>query len=185
MPKCGDPRATATNSVPLIAGAKRPGRNQARAAFAIVSGTGMTGRTKEERIMNKRYWLGVLAYLVPSFPLAYVWHLIAFKPWYDALAVYRADMIVPFGFASMVIQALAFSWAYPKLFPDRGAAFLGNGLRYGLGLAALAGTYTVLSVAAKHVMNSVADFVMIEAAFTLVQFLITGPLIAWAWRNPD
>lgn len=135
--------------------------------------------------MTRQFWFGVLAYLLPSFPLAFFWHLQWFKGNYDALGIYRADMIIPFGFASMVIQALVYSWLYPRLFPQRGAAFLGNGIRYALVLSLIVWTYTTLAVGAKHIMNSVPDFVMIETAFTLVQFLITAPLIAWAWRKND
>ena len=70
------------------------------------------------RISTTRgFWLGVAAYLVPTFPIAYAWHLVLFAPAYDALGIYRPDPIIPFGFASMVIQGIAFSWAYPRLFP--------------------------------------------------------------------
>jgi hypothetical protein len=117
------------------------------------------------------------------FPLAFLWHTQWFKAQYDALHIYRADLIIPFGFASMVIQGLVFSWAFPRLFPDRGSAWLGNGLRYTLGLFVIVWTYTTLSVGAKHVMTSVSSFVTVETAFTLIQFLITAPLIAWAWRK--
>ena len=135
--------------------------------------------------MTKQFWLGVLAYLVPSFPLAFFWHTAWFKPVYDGLGVYRPDMIVPFGFASMVIQGLVYSWVYPRLFPNRGRAWFGNGIRYALGLTLIVWTYTTLAVGAKHVMTSVPDFVRIETAFTLAQFLLTAPLIALAWRRAD
>src|SRR4030088_501338 len=81
------------------------------------------------------FWLGVAAYLAPTFPIAYVWHLVLFAPAYEALGIYRPDPIIPFGFASMLIQAIAFSWAYPRLFPQRGRGVLKRGLLYGLRLA--------------------------------------------------
>ncbi len=135
--------------------------------------------------MRKQFWLGVFAYLIPSFPLAFLWHTQWFKAHYDALGIYRADMIIPFGFASMVLQALAFSWLYPRLFPARMNAWLGNGIRFAFGLFLIVWTYTTLSVGAKHVMTSVSSFVQVETVFTLVQFLITAPLIALAWRKAD
>ncbi|MFY9958041.1 hypothetical protein [Bradyrhizobium sp.] len=71
--------------------------------------------------LSKRcFWLGFAAYLVPTFPIAYVWHLVLFAPTYEALGIYRPDPIIPFGFASMVIQSVIFSWTYPRLFPGRG-----------------------------------------------------------------
>jgi hypothetical protein len=128
------------------------------------------------------FWLGVAAYLVPSFPIAYVWHLVAFAPQYHGLAIYRDDVIVPFGLMSMVIQGVAFSWVYPRAFADR-SAWLRNGLRYGLALAALSWSFTTLAVAAKNVMTSVPAYMLLETCFTLVQFAVVGPLIALAYRN--
>ena len=89
-------------------------------------------------VLSKRcFWLGVAAYLVPTFPIAFVWHLVLFAPAYEALGIYRPDPIIPFGFASMIIQGIIFSWAYPRLFPGRGSAVFGPGLAYGLALAVL------------------------------------------------
>jgi hypothetical protein len=129
------------------------------------------------------FWLGVAAYLVPTFPIAYVWHLVAFAPAYEALGIYRADPIIPFGFASMVIQGMIFSYVYPRLFPRRGSAIFGPGLLYGLGLAILSWSFTTLAVAAKNVMTSIPTYMWLETAFTVVQFLVVGPLIALAYRD--
>lgn len=131
----------------------------------------------------RSFWLGVAAYLVPTFPIAYAWHLVLFAPAYDALGTYRPDPIISFGFASMLIQGIAFSWAYPRLFPGRGSAILKSGLVYGLALAMLSWSFTTLAVAAKNPMVSVAAYIELETGFTLLQFLIVGPLIALAYRN--
>ena len=132
---------------------------------------------------QRSFWLGVAAYLVPTFPIAYVWHLVLFAPAYDALGIYRPDPIVPFGFASMVIQGVIFSWAYPRLFPARGSALFRPGLAYGLALAILSWSFTTLAVAAKNIMSSVPLYLLLETGFTLLQFAIVGPLIALAHRN--
>jgi hypothetical protein len=129
------------------------------------------------------FWLGVAAYLLPTFPIAYVWHLVLFAPAYEALGIYRPDPIIPFGFASMVIQGVIFSWVYPRLFRGRGRAVLRPGLTYGLLLAVLSWSFTTLAVAAKNVMSSIPLYVQLETGFTLLQFAIVGPLIAWAYRN--
>lgn len=131
----------------------------------------------------RSFGLGVAAYLLPSFPIAYVWHLVVFAPAYHELAMYRDDVIVPFGLASMIIQAVAFSWIYPRVFPDREGGVVWNGLLYGLGIAALSWSFTTLAVAAKNVMTSVPTYLMLETGFTLVQFAIVGPLIALAYRR--
>jgi hypothetical protein len=128
-------------------------------------------------------WLGVAAYLAPTFPIAYIWHLVLFAPAYEALGIYRPDPIIPFGFASMVIQGIIFSWAYPRLFPARGSAIFKPGLAYGLALAILSWSFTTLAAAAKNVMSSVPIYLLLETGFTLLQFAIVGPLTALAHRN--
>jgi hypothetical protein len=132
---------------------------------------------------HRGFWLGVLAYLLPTFPIAYVWHLVLFAPVYDSLAMYRPEPIIPFGFASMIIQGMIFSWAYPRLLPGRDRAILRPGLVYGLALAMLSWSFTTLAVAAKNVMTSVPLYMALETGFTVLQFLVVGPLIALARRD--
>jgi hypothetical protein len=139
-------------------------------------------QTLSQPATTRAFWLGFAAYVVPTFPLGYVWHLVAFAPAYHALAMYRADVIIPLGLLAMSIQGVAFSWVYPRLFAERGA-WLQNGLRYGLALALVSWSFTTLAVGAKHVMTSVPTYMMLETGFTLVQFAIVGPLIALAHRN--
>jgi len=129
------------------------------------------------------FWLGVGAYLAPTFPIAYVWHLVLFAPAYEALGIYRPDPIIPFGFASMVMQGIFFSWVYPRLFLGRGSAIFGPGLTYGLALAMLSWSFTTLAVAAKNIMSSVPLYLLLETGFARLQFAIVGPLIALAHRN--
>lgn len=128
--------------------------------------------------MNRSFWLAALAYLVPTFPLGYFWHLNVFAQRYHELAMYRDDVLIPLGLASMVLQALIYAWAYPRLFGDRD---WGSGaLRFGLVFGILAWSLAVLPVAAKYRMSSVTGFLALETAFTALQYLIVSPLIAWA-----
>jgi hypothetical protein len=134
--------------------------------------------------MTKRIFIGALCYLIPTFALGFVWHLDAFKGYYDELAIYRKDVIIPFGFLSMSIQALLFAWIYARVF----ASWSGTGSR-ALGYAAfgavLSWSFTTIAVAAKNVMSSVPDYLLIESGFTLVQWLIVGPLTSLFLRRPD
>jgi hypothetical protein len=131
----------------------------------------------------RSFWLGMAAYLVPTFPIAFVWHLVLFEPHYQALHIYRADPIIPFGLASMIVQGVIFSWIFPRVFAPEPGSVLKNGLLYGLGAGLLSWSFTTLAVAAKHPMASIADYVVLETGFTALQFLIVGPLIALAYRN--
>jgi Na+-transporting NADH:ubiquinone oxidoreductase subunit NqrE len=128
-------------------------------------------------------WLGVAAYLIPTFPIAFVWHLVLFEQKYHALGIYRDDPIIPFGLASMAIQGVIFSWVFPRLFAGNRDSILKDGLLYGLGAGLLSWSFTTLAVAAKHPMASISDYVVLETGFTILQFAIVGPLIALAWRR--
>jgi hypothetical protein len=134
--------------------------------------------------MTKRISIGALSYLVPTFALGFVWHLVVFKGYYDVLAIYRKDVIIPFGFLSMSIQALLFAWVYDRVF----TSWSGTGSR-ALGYAAfgalLSWSFTTIAVAAKNMMSSVPDFLLIESGFTIVQWLLVGPLTALLLRRPD
>ena len=139
--------------------------------------------TRDGVVSQRGFWRGVAAYLVPTFPLGFFWHLVWFERSYQALAIYPADPIIPLGLASMAVQALIFSWAYPRLFPARRGPVLRVGLSYGLGIGMLSWSFPTLAVAAKHPIGSTADYALLETGFTIVQFLLVGPLVAWAYRS--
>ncbi|MBA2400713.1 MAG: hypothetical protein H0V72_18815 [Bradyrhizobium sp.] len=98
------------------------------------------------------------------------------------MLIYRDEPVIAFGLGSMIIQGTIFSWLFPRVFPQS-SGFLKNGLLYGLGAGLLSWSFTTLSVAAKNIMASVPDFVLLETAFTILQFAIVGPLIALAYRS--
>ena len=125
----------------------------------------------------KRFVLAVLAYLVPTFALGFIWHLVLFERYYNALAIYRHDIIIPFGFLSMLIQGGIFAWIYDQTFA-RQRGFLSRAVGYALLGAVLSWSFTTLAVAAKNVMTSVPDYLLIETGFTVVQWLMVGPLTA-------
>lgn len=135
--------------------------------------------------MSKSFWLGFAAYLLPTFPLGYFWHLVAFAEAYHRLEMYRAEVIIPLGLTSMFIQAVFFSWAYPRLFSTSRAQWIASATRAAAVFAILAWSFTTLPVAAKYRMASVIHFSLLETGFTLLQFAIVAPLIALAHRGRD
>lgn len=128
-----------------------------------------------------RYILAMLAYLVPTFALGFVWHLVLFEAYYDALAIYRRDIIIPFGFVSMVIQAAIFAWIYQRAFSGRRGTSVSRTLAYGALGAVLSWSFTTLAVAAKNVMTSVPSYLLIETSFTIVQWIMVAPLTVLAF----
>jgi len=133
--------------------------------------------------MNKRFWLALAAYVLPTFPLGYFWHLATFAEQYHRLEMYRTEVIIPLGISSMLIQAVVFAWSYPRLFSTRRDEWKMSALRFGALFAPLAWSFAVLPVAAKYRMTSVPDFVLLETGFTILQFLVVSPLIALAYRE--
>jgi hypothetical protein len=132
-----------------------------------------------------RFWLAVLAYLLPTFPLGYVWHLVLFEPRYHELQLYRAEVIIPLGLAAMLIQSLLFAWMYPRLFDTRRGSWISSAFWFFAVFSLLAWSFTTLPVAAKYEMASVTKFMVLETSFTLVQFLVVSPLIALAYRDKN
>ena len=125
--------------------------------------------------MTKRI-LAILAYMLPTFPLGYFWHLTIFSEYYKSLNVYRAEMIIPFGIVAMLIQGFIWSVVYERLFS--GESILKGALKFALLACPLAWSFMVLAVSAKHQMSSVSGFLLIETAFMLVQYTLVSPLIA-------
>lgn len=134
--------------------------------------------------MIKRIGINAVAYLVPTFALGFVWHLVLFKSHYDALGIYRHDVIIPFGFLSMSIQAVLFALVFEQSFARRAGSVGARGVAYAAFGAVLSWSFTTLAVAAKNVMTSVPDYLMIETAFTAVQWLLVGPLTALLSTSP-
>ena len=130
--------------------------------------------------MSLQFFLAVIAYVVPLFPLAYLWHLSTFKTSYDRLEIFRDNPVIPLGLASMVLQGVFFAWVFPKLFG--GPSWIANGLEFAVIFAVLGWSFMVLPVAAKYRMTSVGKFMILETAFVVLQFVVTGLLIAWVYR---
>ena len=129
--------------------------------------------------MSKRFLLLVVAYVVPTFLLGFVWHLVLFDAYYRDLGIYRDRVIIPFGFGSMLLQAAIFAWVYPRVVA---APSMSSGMQFAAGAALLSWSFTTLAVAAKHPMTSISGFMAIETGFTVVQFLLVGPLWTLAAR---
>ena len=132
--------------------------------------------------MKKRI-LAILAYMLPTFPLGFFWHLTIFAGYYKSLNVYREDIVIPFSIVSMLIQGIIWSILYERLFA--GEAILKGAVKFSLLACPLAWSFMVLAVSAKHQMSSVAGFLLIETAFMLVQYVTVSPIIAAVYSRKN
>ena len=71
---------------------------------------------------------------------------------------------MPLGFASMLIQAVAFAWVYRQAFAGSERSFRAKAAAYAAFGAVLSWSFTTLAVAAKNLMSSVPDYIVIEMA---------------------
>lgn len=131
--------------------------------------------------MNKKLILAVLAYVLPSFPLGYLWHLKIFATNYRELEVYREQVIIPFGFGSMLIQGVIWALLYRRLFT--GQSVLRGAWQFASLAAPLAWSFMALAAAAKHQMTSPTSYLGIETCFILLHYAIVSPLIARVYRD--
>jgi hydrogenase-4 membrane subunit HyfE len=124
----------------------------------------------------KQRILAVLAYVLPTFPLGYFWHLTVFADYYKSLDVYRDDIVIPFGVISMLIQGIVWSIIYERMFA--GESIAKGAVKFAALAFPLAWSFMALAVSAKHRMSSAGGYLLIETAFILVHYAIVSPLIA-------
>lgn len=129
----------------------------------------------------KRRILAVLAYVLPTFPLGYCWHLTVFADYYKNLKVYRDDIVIPLGIVSMLIQGVIWSIFYERMFA--GEPIIRGAAKFGALSGLLAWSFMVVAVSAKHQMSSVSDYLLIETGFVATHYLIVSPLIAWVYAR--
>jgi hypothetical protein len=77
-------------------------------------------------------------------------------------------VIIPFEVLSMTLQAVLFAWGFDGAFARAPLSVGRRGLYFAAVGAVLSWSFTTLAVAAKNVMSSVPDYVLIESAFTVV-----------------
>ena len=124
----------------------------------------------------RRHVLGTLAFVVPTFPLGYIWHLVVFESYYASLNVYRDEILIPFGIVSMLIQGVIWSFLYSRLFASE--TVTRGTIKFMTLVTPLALSYLVFVIGAKHQMTSVSGFAIIETAFTVLHYSIFSPLLA-------
>ena len=113
------------------------------------------------------FYLLVLAYLVVSFILGAVWHVVLFKEYYRKLAIY-SNIEKPrfaFGFLAMLLQGFVLAYVYP---------LIGNQLLFGSGLFLLLLSFMVFAEAGKQNATSLSGFVFIQTAFCAVQAILVA-----------
>lgn len=137
---------------------------------------------KKERTTVKKFIFAFFAYLVLVFIIATAWHIGFFKEAY-LNANLRAQPIFALGILSMLIQAAVVSYLYPRLAGEGSPAK--EGVKFGLILGILLGSYGVLAEAGKYDVGPVPTFLFLEGAFFLIQYAIVGTVIGLIYGKPS
>jgi hypothetical protein len=128
--------------------------------------------------------LGTLGYLLVTFPLAFVWHLVLFKETYDRLGSYsRKDPIVAFGFGAILLQGIVLSLVYPQL--CKGMSMVGGALKFAMIVGGYHWTVHVLAEAAKQSIEPLSLWFSLETTYLIIQFVLAGFLFAWICRDRE
>jgi hypothetical protein len=119
-------------------------------------------------------------YLVLTFPIAAIWHLVLFPDVY-AVANLRPQPIMALGLLSTVLQALVVAYVYPRIRGD--GAPVREGVRFGLVMGTFIGSYGVLAEAGKFDVGPLLSWLIFEGLFFVVQWLVTGIAIALVYER--
>ena len=139
-----------------------------------------------ESMSVKTFFLGALAYLLVTFPVAYLWHLVVFAGVYDRLGIFnREEPIVALGFLAILIQGFLLSYAYP-IFRGKGNT-LKEGLKFGWMMGFFLWSSQVLAAAAKHQVSSLASWFAVETLYFAIQFTLVGIALGLVYgsRSPS
>ncbi len=122
-----------------------------------------------------------LAYLIITFALGFIWHLVVFKDLYRKLAIYTRidDPIVPLGFLSMLIQGAVLAYIYPFLAEEPTPAIAG--LRFGLLMGLFIASSAVIAEAAKQHVTSLGTWFVVESLYYAIQFSLSGLAIGFIY----
>ncbi len=132
--------------------------------------------------MNKQFWISVAVMFVLAMALGFGVHGVLLHQDYDPLAqagVFRtpeaAQQYFPFMLLAHLLFAVGFTWIY-RQGVDAGKPFLGQGVRFGLGVAVLA---TIPTYLIYYVVTPLpAVLVVKQIVFDTIAIVLMGVAVA-------
>ncbi len=118
--------------------------------------------------MSLKILLAALAYIIPTMPYAYVWHMVWFKKKYERWQYFGGDASVPLGFTSMIIQGIVLSFAYAIL-PIEHNSFVNCMYFTGI-LGIFFWSSHVVAAMAKHGQTRTKGYLILETIYLIGQF---------------
>ncbi len=135
-----------------------------------------------EHVHPLKIVVGTGGYIIITFPLAFVWHLVLFKGTYERLGYFgRDDPIIAFGFGAILFQGALLSVIYPFL--CRGKTVLAGAATLALVMGGYHWTAHVLAEAAKHPIEPLTTWFALETLYLAIQFVAGGLMLALIYRS--
>ena len=133
--------------------------------------------------MNKKIVTCWVGYLVITFILGFVWHLVLFEGVYKELGIYtnidHPNFVL--GILSMIIQGGILASLFPRLY--RGKRPFQEALSFSLLMGLFFGSGSVIAEVAKQKVSSLPLWFLLAGGFTLIHFLLIGLLFGWVYRR--
>ncbi|MTI31387.1 hypothetical protein [Xanthovirga aplysinae] len=126
-----------------------------------------------------RHILAFLSFVIPTLIIGFTFKFKIFKEEYDALNMHRENIALLFAFGSLFIQGVFWPYICSTLFLQD--SFLRRTLKLFSLAFPLGFSFGVCVIAAKHVMTSLEDFVVLETGFTLIMYAVVCPLISMCY----
>ena len=119
--------------------------------------------------------LSAIAYVVATFPLAILWHLILFRGQYEEIRyIQREEPGFALAMLAMILQGCLLAWGFPRFV--RRDLNVKSGLAYGLITGLFFWTAHVLAHAAKVEIGNFGLFLVLETLWLVVQFGVFGAI---------
>jgi hypothetical protein len=125
--------------------------------------------------------LTVLAFMCVTFAVQGTSHFVLNADHFASISFMRPDPILPMGFAVMIIQALIFSFAMLRLWPD--GATIQQSLMVSASMGLFLASYIALAEPAKYAAPSIPAWIAVESTASFVQFAVFGVLLGLIYRK--
>ncbi len=117
-----------------------------------------------------------LAYLVLTLGFAVLWHLVAFKSFYDRIGYFgEEEPNLMLGFVATAFQGVLLAYIYP--FFQRGGRPLAEAMRVATIFGATIVSVQVVAAAAKNQAPATAEWFLFEGLYFVIQFALIGFLL--------
>lgn len=131
----------------------------------------------------RRRLASAAAYVLLTFPVAVVWHVVLLGDVYRDLGYFGKEPNFLLGFLAIATQAALLSCGFEAY--RRGERPLREGLTYSFACGAFLWSSHVVATAAKVELSPLSTFVALETTYLLLQFLLYGLALGWLGRRGE